>query len=321
MCGDGGSGAAAERAAAESSRQAEIERQRLAEEAAAAKAEAERRAVAEQARWEAQFNEQKTTAEALRRQIAETEANRLAEQSRIEAGRKAERDAELARQDQERRAAEAATAKKASDLARYNTERQGLVDKARGGIESAFAGYNDGYYNNYAGDYVASMVPRLDEQFADARKATKYSFADRGNLDSMAAGQRFGRLETERTRAAADIGQQAQSAANSLRSNVEAQRAKLLDSVFGALGAAPVITADNVGEANDALSRVSTAINTPVSLASGAAASFNTPAFGTLDQNIFTLPTAGVPRTSVASGGGANPYSVGRRSSSGRLVN
>lgn len=324
MCGDGGASARASAAAqAEAERQAAAERTRLADEASAAKAETERRAADEAARFQQQLDQQKADAAALRDQIAGQETARLTAQQKVEEERKAEREADLLRQSQEQKAAEAAAAKKASDLSAYNTGRQTLVDDARGKVNSAFAPYDDSYYTGYANDYVSYYKPQLAQAFDDAKRKATYNYANRGSLASSTAARAFGRLDQERTQEEADIAQRAQSAANTLRQGVDTQRSKLLDGIFGALGSAPVITADNVGDANSALAQIGSALNTPVSLAGTMASTISPPAFGSLDPNVFTIPGAGapVPRASVGAGG-VNTYgAVNRSGGSGRLVN
>lgn len=319
MCFGGGKKikVAADNSAAEQTRQAEIERARLAEEARIAKEEADRRYAEEVAREQARLDAQKADAEALRKQIADQEGFRLSEMQRIEAARKAERDADLARQAKERMDAEAAAAAKAKALGDYNVGRQGIIDKARAQIEGAFTPYNDDYYNKYAGDYVAAAKPQIARQYDDAKRATTFGFARRGNLESTAAARSFGRLDETRAEAEAGVANDAQSAANRYRSSVDGQRASLLNSIFGAVSAAPVITADNVGEANTSLNYLTNALSSPVSLASGAS-KITPPSFGQLGSIFATQqPQQAAPRTGF-SAGSAIPSSSG---SSGRLVN
>lgn len=317
MCGGGKAArAAADAAAREQQRQAEIERARLAEEARIAKEEADRRYAEQAERDQARLAEERANAELLRRQIADQEAFRLSEMARIEAARKAERDADLARQAAERTAAEQAAAGRATQLATYNTNRQGLIDSARGRIEAAFGQYNDDYYNRYASDYVAAAKPQIERQYDDAKRATTFNFARRGNLQSSAAGRAFGRLDETRADAEANVAQEAQSAASRFRSTVDGQRSQLLNSIFGAVSAAPVITADNVGEANNALSYITNALAAPVSLA-GSTSKIAPPSFGQIGSIFSTQQSSpGVPRSGYNTGGGI-PSSSG---SSGRLV-
>lgn len=331
MCFGGGRAAraSADAAAREQARQAEIERQRLAEEARIAKAEADARYAEEQRRQDARLAAERADAEALRKQIADQEAFRLSELARIEAARKAERDADIARQTGERNAdlerqqkeradAEAAAAARAGQLSEYNTSRQGIIDAARRQIEQAFGAYGDDYFNSYADQYVAAQKPKIAQQYDDAKRATTFDFARRGNLRSTAAARTFGKLDQTRAEAEGDVAQQAASAANQYRQGLATQRANALNGIFGAVNAAPVITADNVGEANNSLRYLSTAITSPVQLAASTAAGFAPPQPGQLGQ-IFNLPgqTAAAPRTGSASNGASLPTS---RTGSGRLV-
>lgn len=316
MCfGDGKARRAAEAAAAEQARQAEIERARLAEEARIAKEEADRRYAEEQARQNKLLEQQRTDAEALRKQLQDQEAFRLSELARIEAERKAERDAELQRQNKERADAEAAAKQRADQLSAYNTDRQRIIDNARSQIEGAFSGYDGGFFDTFANDFIDAQKPQIAQQYDDAKRGATFDFARRGNLRSTAAARAFGRLDQTRAEAEGDLAQQATSAANQFRSSVAAQRANALNSIFGAVNAAPVITADNVGEANDSLRYLSSALSAPVQLAS--TAGVQAPQLSPL-TNIFNTSRSAAPRTNSTSGGSAI-YS-GSGGGTGRLV-
>jgi hypothetical protein len=319
MCGGGKAARrAADAAAAEQKRQFEIEQERLRAESEAAKAEAERRFAAEQARYEALLAQQRAEAEAARKQLEDQANRQLTEQQRIEAERKAEREADLARQALERSNAEKAAAEKATALRGYNDNRQSLVDGARQQIESFFMPYNDEYFGKVAGDYVGAMKPQLEQQYDDAKRATTFSFANKGTLDSTAAARAFGRVDQTRAKAAGDIAQNAQAFAGDVRGSIDKQRNDLLSGVFGAINAAPVITADNVGDANSSLASLTSALSAPVSMAQSSASKFTLPSYGNLSQLFETPASSPGARTSYSGGTGASYGS--NRGSSGRLV-
>lgn len=352
MCGGGKSArAAADQAAREQTRQAEIERARIAEEARVAKEEADRRYAEEAARQEARLAEERANAEALRKQIADQEGFRLSEMARIEAARKAEREADLAaqerirnediarqtgqraedlarqkaesdailaRQAKERADAEAAAADRARALGQYSTNRQTTIDAARRQIEGAFGGYDDNHFNSFAQSYIDAAKPQVARQYDDAKRETTFGFARRGNLKSTAAARQFGRLDETRAEAEANIGQQAQNAAAQYRSTVDSQRQNLLSSVFGAANAAPVVTADNIGEAGASLDYLNSALSNPISTAGNIAGRIAAPSFAPL-SNIFATAQskAAAPRTGTSAG--SVPV-VSNSGSSGRLV-
>lgn len=351
MCGGGSKArAAADNAAREQARQAEIERARLAEEARVAKEEADRRYAEEAARAEARLAEERANAEALRKQIGDQEAFRLSEMARIEAARKAERDADLARQEQqrqedlarqtgqrnedltrqrteaeaalarqaqERAQAEAAAAAKAQALGNYNSSRQNVIDNARRQIEAAFGVYNDSHFDEFANSYVNAAKPQVARQYDDAKRQTTFGFARRGNLESTAAARQFGRLDETRAEAEANIAQQARSAASQYRSSVDSQRQNLLSSVFSAANAAPVITADNVGEAGSSIDYLNSALSSPIGTANNVVGKINAPSFAPLGSIFATQSQQAAPRTGISAGSVPMMSSSG---SSGRLV-
>lgn len=321
---------AANNAAAEAQRQADIERARLAEEARIAKEEADKRYAEELVRQQARDDAARADAEAFKQKLIEQEAFRLSEQQRIEDQRKADREsdlkradelrnAELARQDKERKDAEAAQAAKAAALTSYNAGRQQLVDSSRGQVEAAFAPFNDQYYSQYENDYVNAQKPKIAQQYDDAKRATTFGFARRGNLESTAAARNFGRLDQTRAEAEADVAQKAKTASGAFRQSTEAQKASLLNSIFGAVNAAPVITVDNVGEANNSLNSLTNALSSPVDFARSAAGSITPPGFGDLGS-IFTLPGQAAARPITYGGGSGTSSLSSRGGSSGRLV-
>lgn len=327
----GGDNGASERARQEAARQAEIERQRLADEAAASKAEAERRYQAEIDRHNAQLAQQKADAEEMRKTLEAQNAATLAAQQKIEADRKAERDADLARQEKlraddiarqeaERKAAEEKATQNATTLSKYSTDRQGVIDSARSSVTSAFAPYDDNFFNKYATDYTDYYKPQIAQQYDDAKRATTFNFANKGSLNSTAAARAFGRLDQTRAQAEAETAQKAASAAAGFRGTVDQQRADLLNGIFNAASAAPPITVDNIGEANNSLRSLSTALTSPVSLAASAAGAIKPPVFASL-TNPFGVTSTGAsirPTAGSTSSNGAYSSSGG---SSGRLVN
>lgn len=352
MCG--GDNGASERARVEASRQSEAERQRLAEEAAAAKAEAERRYLAEQARQDAILAQSRADAEAMRKDLEDRAAATLAAQQKIEDQRKAERDADLARQEKQRsddiaaalaqrkadqdaaqkqrddelarqeglrKAAEDKAVANAATLGKYSTDRQSLIDNARTSVASAFDPYNDDFYNKYASDYSAYYKPQIQQQYDDAKRATTFNFADRGSLNSTAAARAFGRLDQTRAAAEGEVAQKAASAAAGFRGTVDSQRSSLLNGIFSAASAAPPITVDSIGQANDSLRSLTTQLTAPVSLAASAASAIKPPVFSTL-TNPFGVVNNGAGALRATTGGtGSNGAYSGSGGSSGRLVN
>lgn len=316
MCiGGGSSRRAADAAAAEAQRQYALEVERLRQEAIDAKAAADARATTDAQRHQTTLDTQKADAELLRNQLRDQETFRLSEMARIEADRKKEREADLLAQAAEKKAAEEVAKGRAAALTTYNVDRQALIDRSRGQIESAFAGYDDNYYGGLASNVVDYYRPQIAQQHEDARRATTFRQADRGNLRSTASARLFGRLDQQRGQAENEAASRGMAYANDVRSQVQSQRANLLNSVFGAANSAPVITADNIGEAGNSLSQLSRGLSVPVSLAgSGVSTS---PSFGQL-STVFNVPGVGQNRQQNSAGGARYVNSFG--GGSGRLV-
>jgi hypothetical protein len=316
MClGGGKNRAAASNAQVEAERQYALEVERLRQEAATAKAEADARAAEEARRNDDRLAAQRTDAENLRKQLADQEAFRLSEMQRIEAQRKSERDADLAAQAAERKAAEDAATARAAALQKYNTDRQAMLDAATTQINSSFGGFNDNYFSGIAQGVVDMYRPQIAQQYEDARRQSVFRLADRGNLRSTSAARVFGRLDQQRGLAENEAAAQGMAAANQIRDRVQSQRANLLNSVFSTANAAPVITGDNIGEAGSALSGLSRALASPVSLAGSGVNT--TPSFGQL-STVFTPANNNSPyRQAAPSARLVGAYGGG----SGRLVN
>lgn len=63
-------------------------------------------------------------------------------------------------------------------------QRQNNITAAQGGIDSAFSGFNDDYFNNYQKSYTNAYDPLVDQQYNDARKSVSLALARTGNLNS-----------------------------------------------------------------------------------------------------------------------------------------
>lgn len=121
--------------------------------------------------------------------------------------------------DEARRAREETAAREA--------ERQANIKAGQASIDSAFSGFNDNYFNDYASAYTGHYNPELDTQYADARDKLMAAFAGRGMLNSAVAAKQTGDLQRVYGNERAAIASRSLDAANDLRSKVEQQRTDL----------------------------------------------------------------------------------------------
>lgn len=105
--------------------------------------------------------------------------------------------------------------------------RQGRIRAGQSAIDQAFAGFNDGYYDKYKGDYTGYYEPELDKQYAEAKKKATVKLASTGGLQTSAGAKTladlFGNYSTKKTALAG----QAMDAASELRSKVESNKTDL----------------------------------------------------------------------------------------------
>lgn len=238
---------------AEARRQAEAEtlrQQQLLEQqrqiAAEQRADAERRYQEQQAATAAENERQRKLQEDLvNRQIKQ----RQDELDRQEAG---QRDIE-AKRETERRETLAQQAKRAEESRTYATGRQELVDNARGAIDSAYAGFDDDYFNKFAQEFVDYYKPKAVKAYEGERRDTTFAYGDAGNIRSSAAARSFGDLKEQLTENEGKIANSATDEANSFRNDIEAQKSSALNTLFssGAVGAADL--PDGVTDVNGAL--------------------------------------------------------------------
>lgn len=106
-------------------------------------------------------------------------------------------------------------------------ERQARVETGRKAIDTAFAGYDDDFYNNRAKEFEDFAVPQLGQEYQNTKKNLKYSLARAGLLGSGTEVSKTGALEQENTKQLRNIADTGAAQANDLRRTVEGQRAAL----------------------------------------------------------------------------------------------
>lgn len=112
-----------------------------------------------------------------------------------------------------------------ADLALTQEQLEAKKRQAALDIDSAFGGFNDDYYAGLANAYKNYQMPRLDEQFGEARRALPLRFKSTAN-SSFA--RRSGELQRDYDRGQTDIAKQGEDVAAGRRGEVERERGNLL---------------------------------------------------------------------------------------------
>jgi hypothetical protein len=115
----------------------------------------------------------------------------------------------------------------ADDLKEQEAKRQADILAGRGKIDEHFARFNDGYYQDFADNFLNYYFPQIEDQYRTATGKSHAALVNRGIDQSTVAGGVFSNLLRDRTRARTDIANNATNATQGLRSNVERTRTDL----------------------------------------------------------------------------------------------
>lgn len=94
-------------------------------------------------------------------------------------------------------------------------------------IATSFGGYNKGFYEKRAKDFVRANMPTLQEQFKTAGENLGFATANRGLQGSLAEEKLGSALQKDFTRAKMDLVDAARAKAQGLEREVEGQRSQL----------------------------------------------------------------------------------------------
>ncbi len=115
-----------------------------------------------------------------------------------------------------------------AEIARQaEVERQQKITEGRSAIDQQFAAFDPAYYQGLSDSYSGYYMPQLDDQFAKAKKALIFNLARGGNLNASAGAQSLAELTGAYKKNQAVIGDQAQSAAQQQRGQVENNKSEL----------------------------------------------------------------------------------------------
>jgi hypothetical protein len=117
-----------------------------------------------------------------------------------------------------------------SDAARQaQAQRENAINAGMGGINSAFAPYNDAYFKNYEGQYVDMARPDIDRQERNARQDVLFGLARQGQTKGSAAAKAYGDIANTRANTDLQVADQARTASSGLRNDVENMRGNLVN--------------------------------------------------------------------------------------------
>jgi hypothetical protein len=105
--------------------------------------------------------------------------------------------------------------------------RQARIKVGQGKIDTAFAQFNDPYFEKFRTDYVGAQNPDIDMQYTNARGKLAAALQNRGTLSSSIAGNAFGELTRKQNDARTGVANEAFDASNSFRNTVEKTKSNL----------------------------------------------------------------------------------------------
>lgn len=140
-----------------------------------------------------------------------------------------------------------AAERQAREARQREAKRQADLKLGRSHIDSTFSQFNDAFFDQRRNDYMAFGLPQLDDSYQSARKNLIFALQRSGNLNSSAAGGRMRDLKTQYERNKQMLDQKAQGYANTARSDVENNRAQLIQMLSA--------TVDPAAAAKDSASR------------------------------------------------------------------
>lgn len=120
--------------------------------------------------------------------------------------------------------------------------RQARLTQGRAGIDQAFAGFNDEYYKGVEKRNNDYYNPLIQRQYDEAYRTLMSNLARSGNMTSSSGIRRVGQLEDTFNQQKAAQAERAAADANSIRGNVENNRAQLNSQLDGSVDGSNVDT-------------------------------------------------------------------------------
>lgn len=115
-----------------------------------------------------------------------------------------------------------------AEIARQEeAKRQARITQGQQGIDQAFAGFNDDFYNNYQTQYTGYYDPQLNDQYSEAVKRLTLQLAQTGNLTGSTGATQLGDLKKYYDTQKMSMSNQALEAVNTLRGNIDSKKSQL----------------------------------------------------------------------------------------------
>lgn len=111
-------------------------------------------------------------------------------------------------------------------------DRQNRITTGMGQINSAFAGYDDNFYNNRAKSFLNYAMPQLAQQYQSTRNQIGFNLANRGISDSSQAQNQWSNLYQQVGQQKQGLVDQAQAQENQLRQQVQGLRGNVINTLY-----------------------------------------------------------------------------------------
>jgi len=110
-------------------------------------------------------------------------------------------------------------------------DRQNRISQGIDTVNTTFSRFNDDFYNGKSQNYLNFYRPQVDQQYGEAKQNTLFQLARQGLTDSSAGAKVYGDLARDYGNQQQSIQSGANSYAQNIRSQVEAQRNSLVNQV------------------------------------------------------------------------------------------
>lgn len=106
-------------------------------------------------------------------------------------------------------------------------KRQARITEGQQGIDQAFAGFDDPFYQGYQTQYMDYYNPQIDDQYKDAVKRLTLQLAQTGNLTGSTGAKQLSDLRKTYDTQKMAITNNAQNAVQSLRGSIDTKKSQL----------------------------------------------------------------------------------------------
>lgn len=111
-------------------------------------------------------------------------------------------------------------------------QRQQAITKGTADINAAYAGFTPDFYKQRQQAYVDFAMPQVSQQYRQARNQIGFNLANRGLLQSSAAGGQFSDLNRTMSQATQSVQDTGQSQAQDLQRQIEASKNQQLGYLY-----------------------------------------------------------------------------------------